>query len=123
MKKQYIISIFSIALLVLLMHSCQNNNPTTETATLSEAHQEGLSLMLQNCYTCHNPETAEDNRLAPPMIAVKRHYLDASDSKEEFIAAFTAFWIILLVKILKCEEQLNDSELCPICHCQKKKCF
>ena len=91
MKKQYIISIFSIALLVLLMHSCQNNNPTTETATLSEAHQEGLSLMLQNCYTCHNPETAEDNRLAPPMIAVKRHYLDASNSKEEFIAAFTAF--------------------------------
>ena len=91
MQKKLIISILSGILLVTLINSCQNESANNETAELSEAHKEGMSLMIQNCYTCHNPKTTEDKRLAPPMIAVKRHYTDETNSKEEFIAAFSAF--------------------------------
>lgn len=92
MQKKLIISILSGFLFLTLINSCQNEAKTeTVTVELSEAHQEGLSLMIQNCYTCHNPQTKEGKRLAPPMIAVKRHYVDATDTKEEFIAAFANF--------------------------------
>lgn len=92
MNKRIILSIFSGLFLIFLINSCQNKSTTeTEVVALSDAHQEGLSLMIQNCYTCHNPQTKEGKRLAPPMIAVKRHYIDATDSKEEFIAAFSTF--------------------------------
>ena len=92
MTKKLIISTFTALSIIVFVNSCQHNNDSeVKTVALSEAHQEGLSLMIQNCYSCHNPETEEGKRLAPPMIAVKKHYVDATDSKEAFIAAFSTF--------------------------------
>ena len=45
----------------------------------------GKKLMEMQCYICHNPKTAEQNRIAPPMIAIKNHYLTKGISKEDFI--------------------------------------
>jgi len=55
----------------------------------SETIQEhsGKKLMEINCYVCHNPSGGHDSRLAPPMIAIKKHYISSETSKEEFINA------------------------------------
>jgi len=55
----------------------------------TEINQEhpGKKLMENNCYVCHNPKTAEENMIAPPMIAVKMHYVSGDTSKEDFIDA------------------------------------
>ena len=39
-----------------------------------------------NCYACHNPTTGHDDRIAPPMIAIKNHYISGNTTKEQFIA-------------------------------------
>lgn len=45
----------------------------------------GKKLMEVNCYVCHSATASQDNRIAPPMIAIKKHYISKNTSKEEFI--------------------------------------
>lgn len=45
----------------------------------------GKKLMETNCYVCHSPTASHDDRIAPPMIAVKKHYLKEGMTKEQFI--------------------------------------
>lgn len=52
---------------------------------IKESGHPGKALMEKNCYLCHNPTTAHDNRIAPPMIAIKKHYITETTTKEEFI--------------------------------------
>lgn len=52
--------------------------------TLSEQSHPGKKIMETECYICHNPKASEANMIAPPMIAVKRHYIGDNTSKEEF---------------------------------------
>ncbi|NNK55032.1 MAG: cytochrome c family protein, partial [Flavobacteriaceae bacterium] len=79
---------------ILLMLSC--NSPledsytamTTEVeTTLPDPEHPGKALMEKNCYACHNAATAHEDRIAPPMIAVKKHYISEDTSKEEFTEA------------------------------------
>ena len=44
----------------------------------------GKQLLEAKCYVCHNPTTDHENRLAPPMIAVKTHYLNDDTTFEQF---------------------------------------
>ncbi len=52
---------------------------------------EGHELLKNNCYSCHSPQGSHENRAAPPMIAVKRHYVDEIVSEEQFTKEFVAF--------------------------------
>lgn len=52
---------------------------------------QGEKLMKVQCYVCHNPSTAMDNRVAPPMIAIRRHYLRSGMSQKEFVNAITTY--------------------------------
>ena len=45
----------------------------------------GKKLMEVNCNVCHSPTASHDDRLGPPMIAIKKHYIDSETSKEDFI--------------------------------------
>ena len=47
--------------------------------------------MATNCYSCHAPGGGPENRIAPPMHAVKMHYNTEGISKEEFVANILAF--------------------------------
>jgi cytochrome c2/uncharacterized protein YnzC (UPF0291/DUF896 family) len=47
----------------------------------------GKKLMETNCFACHNPTTSEADRIAPPMIAIKKHYISENTTKEEFTNA------------------------------------
>lgn len=51
--------------------------------------QEGKALFTTHCVVCHGMAGGMDMsaRIAPPMIAVKVHYLSAFDKQDEFVQA------------------------------------
>jgi cytochrome c553 len=52
----------------------------------------GKDLMQNNCYVCHNPSAPEDGpRIAPPMAAIKAHYINENTSKEAFTKSMVDF--------------------------------
>ena len=81
---------------VLFFVSCQ----TSEKPKYSKTTKEGISqitnqlqehpgkkLMENNCSVCHSSSNSHDNRIAPPMIAVKKHYKSSNTTKGEFKTA------------------------------------
>lgn len=76
-----------VAFLVVVV-SCQS---TQDKAVATVDAEQALSFMATNCYTCHDPKAPEDNRIAPPMIAIKRHYQDAGLDRKQFIEAIVDF--------------------------------
>lgn len=44
----------------------------------------GKKIVENECYICHNPEASEVSMIAPPMVAVKSHYLNQNTTREEF---------------------------------------
>lgn len=51
----------------------------------------GKELMETHCYICHSPSAEMDELIAPPMAAVKAHYLMKTRSKGEFIEQIVSF--------------------------------
>lgn len=52
---------------------------------------EGKKLMENKCYVCHSPTASHDDRIAPPMIAIKKHYISSKTTKEEFVQEIQNF--------------------------------
>ena len=69
-----------------IFFSCQKSNSPSYSVKkdVSEIHP-GKKLLETQCYVCHNPVLKHDDRVAPPMIAIKKHYINDDVSKEEFI--------------------------------------
>jgi cytochrome c553 len=87
----------SIVLAGLMFLSCKEQTQSKKeylaVNSISQSSEHpGKKLMETYCYVCHNPTASHDNRLAPPMIAVKNHYIDSDTSKEDFIKSIQA-WI------------------------------
>ncbi len=83
--------IFLIFGFIILFVGCKNStNPNSQKLvvvnTKHTTDHSGKKLMEINCYACHNPTTGHDDRIAPPMIAVKKHYISDNTTKEQFIA-------------------------------------
>lgn len=81
-----------IFFVIILLSACKNNRANySEIAQINPvegiAKQEhpGKKLMENYCNVCHNPKTAEKDIIAPPMIAVKMHYISEETTKEEFV--------------------------------------
>lgn len=55
------------------------------TSNLKVQEHIGKRLMETNCYTCHSPSSNETERVAPPMIAIKKHYINNNTTKDVFI--------------------------------------
>jgi cytochrome c553 len=91
--KNYI-SILPIALLALLLVSCNNTKKSNysnqtdvevKTTTYTASNHPGKKLMETKCYVCHSPTAPEnEGRIGPPMIAIKAHYINEQTTKEEF---------------------------------------
>lgn len=47
----------------------------------------GKHMMEQECYICHDPKASRADRIAPPMEAIKRHYIDSNTTREAFTEA------------------------------------
>lgn len=82
---------------ILFIFSCKQGPKSTETeqepmAQRITTSQEGKKLMETKCYVCHSPSLGENQqRIAPPMVAVKAHYLDAYPTKEAFVNGIIEF--------------------------------
>lgn len=81
-----------LTLLIVLafIFSCKDSNKPTyskkKTALNTNVQEHpGKKLLQTNCYVCHSPEATEDSRIAPPMIAIKKHYINDDTTKEAFI--------------------------------------
>ncbi|WP_338769737.1 c-type cytochrome [Bernardetia sp. ABR2-2B] len=59
--------------------------------TPEEELVKGLQLMEANCYSCHSPSASQAVASAPPMEAVKRHYIKEGTTQEEFTKELIAF--------------------------------
>ncbi|WP_111683998.1 c-type cytochrome [Winogradskyella tangerina] len=83
MKKMVI-----LVIILTLNYSCKKSNQLTDFAQVqieeSENLHPGKQLMENLCYTCHAINVNNNNRLAPPMKAVKKHYISGTTTKEEF---------------------------------------
>ena len=82
--------------IVFLFFGCKNDTAnqteyTNKNAMQLEHEHPGKKLMEINCYACHNPTTSENSRIAPPMIAIKRHYKTEGVTKKEFIQDIQKF--------------------------------
>ncbi|MGB7785821.1 MAG: DUF3365 domain-containing protein [Salinimicrobium sp.] len=86
----------SIAAALLLLLGCKQNEPVemlpvAEMEIMAVQEHAGQKLLEQYCYACHSPSAPMDKMLAPPMAAVKAHYLLNEPSKEEFVEQITAY--------------------------------
>ncbi|WCO02865.1 c-type heme family protein [Psychroserpens ponticola] len=91
MKKTLII--FTLSLFIFSCNNEKKNTTLTSVKTLEgESAHPGKKLMETNCYVCHSPTASQDDRVGPPMIAIKKHYIDSNTSKDEFIKSMQA-WI------------------------------
>ncbi|MDG2178935.1 MAG: DUF3365 domain-containing protein [Algibacter sp.] len=90
MKNFILLILFSV-----FIFSCNNQKKEGYTSFKKqmEANKHpGKKLMEINCYVCHSPTASHDDRIAPPMVAIKKHYIDNKTTKEEFITSMQA-WI------------------------------
>ena len=95
MKTNLIIFILSIFLITSCNQTKKGEYAATNEATITSNNQEhpGKKLMETNCYVCHSPTATMEDRIGPPMIAIKKHYISDNITKEEFIADIQK-WIL-----------------------------
>ena len=75
----------------VLLALCAVLSPSS--AALAEAPTKlGRDLFREHCVACHKPRGPVADRAAPPMFAVKRHYLPFYASKDAFVEA-VADWV------------------------------
>lgn len=87
--------LFIVIIVLSLAYSCNANSDNSSeipSPPLSEIDlTKGFVLTESYCFSCHSPDASMDNRIAPPMIAVKKHYIDEQTSVEDFVQDLTHF--------------------------------
>lgn len=79
-----------------------------------KSYREGLSMAKQNCIACHSPIGNMDNRIAPPLIAVKEHYLEETDGEAAFVEAMSTFLLSPNIETSKMPKAIEKFGLMPI---------
>ncbi|MGG8498124.1 c-type heme family protein [Tenacibaculum sp. TC6] len=95
MKKQTILFLTILGFLL----SCKPTQKETPISTTqnnsiivnSSVTHPGKKLLETKCFVCHSPKTAHDERIAPPMVAIKAHYIDENTSETTFTKEFLNF--------------------------------
>ena len=80
---------YRIVLLLIILTACSEHENPGLTDNTSTNHQAGKKLMEEKCYVCHSPKIAEEQLIAPPMIAIKEAYNFATE--KEFTEKFIHF--------------------------------
>ncbi len=92
MLRYFILTI--ILAVIAISIGCEGNQkePKAEPAEFSEVDlSNGFNLLETNCFSCHSPRGPHEARVAPPMVMIKKHYIDEETSLEEFTEELIAF--------------------------------
>lgn len=83
----------SLIAIGLFLFSCgdEQNTDSVKSELLALDIKAGESLFKSNCSSCHTPAGNPDSRLAPPVFAIKKHYLNEETTDAAFIADLTSF--------------------------------
>ena len=85
-----------LMVLIVFFLGCKEKTDFYATIALeddkTQSEHPGKQLMETHCYLCHGPKENHDERLGPPMIAVKSHYIDKFETKADFVNAIQE-WI------------------------------
>jgi mono/diheme cytochrome c family protein len=90
-------TVFLYLIFSLLLYNCtqsnkENNREKDEINQISKQDlAEGFHLIENNCFSCHSPNASLENRIAPPMEAIKKHYINKNTSQAEFTADLINF--------------------------------
>ncbi len=97
-------SILIVAITLFVLGACNNQSSTNQNKTqksdsisnndkldTNSIVPDGFTLLENNCFVCHSPNAKMEVRLAPPMEAVKRHYIDKETKEEEFTVDLIKF--------------------------------
>lgn len=80
--------IISTVLLIIIFSCTQVEKKVkdVDSTTMNNGElAEGFSLTEKSCFSCHSPNAATiDNRIAPPMEAIKKHYITSNTTQAEF---------------------------------------
>ncbi|MFT6996681.1 MAG: cytochrome c553 [Cryomorphaceae bacterium] len=95
MNKKAIIILSTLGLLAIA-HSCLTSNENqqqtvTPVSMIQTDLSNGFNLLDKNCFSCHSPKGAHDARIAPPMVAIKKHYIDEKTSLDAFSEDLISF--------------------------------
>ncbi len=87
---RYLIFLLSLVLSISCKDSQKGYQPLEESSAdlaVNATPDPGKKIVENECYICHNPKASEATMIAPPMVAVKKHYIDDQTSKEAFTKA------------------------------------
>ncbi|MBP8793211.1 MAG: DUF3365 domain-containing protein [Lutibacter sp.] len=113
---------FIILSISMAFFSCKNTNnkevskiETSKTKSEQLILSKGFQLLESNCFACHSPKGAIDDRIAPPMVMIKEYYISENEniSEEEFIKNLIAFIQNPTAKISKIPEAIERYGLMP----------
>lgn len=85
--------LLTAATTALMLLACGQKKPPPAYApqAATAADTLGLALLEQKCGSCHGNTATPDTRIAPHMLAVKRHYLRAYPAEADFVDHLTGF--------------------------------
>lgn len=115
MKK---IIVWGLVFLLFIVNCSQNKTekgaPTVEkqVSQIPKEHK-GKKLLKKHCLYCHNATSSENDRTAPPMIAIKAHYIEENTTKQEFTKQLIDFLNQPRIENAKMKEAVERFGLMP----------
>ncbi len=95
---KYVKTMAIVLAFISLSWSCSNTEKKESETDNASAEltsnvdlSKGFQLLENNCFVCHSPNADMDKRVAPPMVAVKKHYITANTTEEEFTSDLIAY--------------------------------
>ena len=87
---------FIISTVILITIFCCNHTEIIpkvgDTKTINNSElAEGFSLTEKSCFSCHSPNASIGNGIAPPMVAIKKHYIAYNTAQAEFTKELIKF--------------------------------
>jgi len=83
--------LYILAFVFIGCNTAPSKKKQTEQLNTQAENHPGKALMKSKCYACHNATSPQDQRIGPPMIAIKKHYITESTTKELFLKEFVSF--------------------------------
>ncbi|MFB9053835.1 c-type cytochrome [Formosa undariae] len=111
--KNFIVLVVLAMTLVACNETKKNNTDYADTKPIETSAHPGKKLMETLCYSCHGLSDSELNRIAPPMIAIKRRYMMGNISKEEFTQSMQTWIKIPNEKNVKMYGAVNQFGIMP----------